>query len=311
MNKFEQAKDILKQLGYPKELGFTGKGFKASIYSLLALADISPDKEWSETSREWKGIHEILQWTGDYYQKYAENSRENFRKDAVHKFVMAAFAEGNGEATNSKNMRYRLTPEFAALLKTYGTDQWEQAKIEFRQNQPSLIESYNRKRSFDMIPVQINGESFQLSTGAHNQLQKAILEEFAPRFVPGAICLYVGDTTDKDLYMDTEKLAELGFEINTHNKMPDVVLYSDEKDWLFFAEAVTSVGPISPKRMIEIEEMTRNVKAGKIYVTAFLDFSTFKKFAHELAWDSEVWIADVPDHMIHLNGNKLLMPRND
>ena len=93
--------------------------------------------------------------------------------------------------------------------------------------------------------------------------------------------------------------------------MPDVVLYYEEKNWLFFIEAVTSVGPMNPKRIKEIEEMTSGVTAGKIYVTTFLDFKTYKKFSEALAWETEVWIAEMPEHRIHLNGNKFLGPRED
>ena len=91
--------------------------------------------------------------------------------------------------------------------------------------------------------------------------------------------------------------------------MPDVVLYKEDKDWIYFIEAVTSVGPVSPQRIIEIEEMTKHVKSGKVYVTAFPDFATYKKFSTELAWETEVWISDMPEHMIHLNGDKFLGPR--
>ena len=106
-----------------------------------------------------------------------------------------------------------------------------------------------------------------------------------------------------------EELSQLGFEITLHDKMPDIALYRKDKHWIYFVEAVTSVGPMNPKRIIEIESMTSNVTAGKIYVTAFLDFATFKKFSEQLAWETEVWIADMPDHMIHLNGDKFLGPR--
>lgn len=152
--------------------------------------------------------------------------------------------------------------------------------------------------------------SFTFSPGKHNELQKSIIEEFAPRFAPTAECLYVGDTIQKDLVKNIEKLSELGFEITLHDKMPDVVLYRQDKDWIYFIESVTSVGPMDPKRIVEIEAMTQNVKSGRIYVTAFLDFSTFKKFSEQLAWETEVWIADMPDHMIHLNGDKFLGPRS-
>ena len=147
------------------------------------------------------------------------------------------------------------------------------------------------------------------STGKHNELQKAIIEEFGARFAPGAECLYVGDTTEKDLVKNEQRLCELGFEITLHDKMPDVVLYREDKDWLYFIESVTSVGPMDNKRIAELQELTKNVKSGKIFVTAFLDFKTFKKFSESLAWDTEVWMADMPDHMIHLNGDRFLGPR--
>ena len=159
------------------------------------------------------------------------------------------------------------------------------------------------------IPVQINGQNLAFSVGKHNQLQKAIIEDFASRFAPGAECLYVGDTAEKDMVKNVEKLKELGFEITLHDKMPDVILYSEERKWLYFIESVTSVGPMDPKRLVEITEMTKNVTCGKIFVTAFLDFKTYKKFAASLAWETEVWLAEMPDHMIHLNGDKFLGPR--
>lgn len=159
------------------------------------------------------------------------------------------------------------------------------------------------------MPVKINNQDFTFSPGKHNQLQKAIIEEFAPRFAPDSECLYVGDTTEKDLVKNVEKLRELGFEITLHDKMPDVVLYREDKNWIYFVESVTSVGPMDPKRLVEIGQMTDKVKAGMIFVTAFLDFKTFKKFSEELAWETEVWIAEKPDHMIHLNGDKFLGPR--
>lgn len=121
--------------------------------------------------------------------------------------------------------------------------------------------------------------------------------------------MYVGDTIKKDLVKNVEKLKGLGFEITLHDKMPDVVLYREDKYWIYFVESVTSVGPMDPKRILEIEELTKDVMAGKIFVTAFLEFKTYKKFAEELAWETEVWIAEMPEHMIHLNGDRFMGPR--
>ena len=228
----------------------------------------------------------------------------------MHHFRNAAFIEDNGKATNSPNYRYRLTDEMLALIQSYGTAKWNRNLAAFQKAHSSLVELYAAKRTMRKMPVKINGKDFTFSPGKHNELQKAIIEEFAPRFAPNSECLYVGDTTEKDLVKDVEKLRSLGFEITLHDKMPDVVLYSEDKNWLYFIESVTSVGPMEPKRIKEIEEMTASVTAGKIYVTAFLDFKTFKKFSETLAWETEVWIADMPDHMIHLNGDKFLGPRD-
>ena len=115
----------------------------------------------------------------------------------------------------------------------------------------------------------------------------------------------------KDLVKNVSKLQRLGFEITVHDKMPDVVLYREDKNWLYFIESVTSVGPMDSKRVIEISEMTKNVNAGKIFVTAFPNFSTYKKFADSLAWDTEVWISEMPEHMIHLNGDRFMGPREN
>lgn len=106
-----------------------------------------------------------------------------------------------------------------------------------------------------------------------------------------------------------EKLIDLYASKKKMTMMPDVVLYREDKDWIYFVESVTSVGPMDPKRILEIEEMTKDVTAGKIFVTAFLDFKTYKKFAEELAWETEVWIAEMPEHMIHLNGDRFMGPR--
>lgn len=195
------------------------------------------------------------------------------------------------------------------MIRAVGSSRRQQALERFLVYHDRLMDIYASKKEMTKMPVKINGADFTFSAGKHNELQKAIIEEFAPRFAPNSECLYVGDTIEKDLVKNVAKLKELGFEITLHDKMPDVVLYREDKHWLYFIESVTSVGPMDPKRVIEISELTANVSAGKIFVTAFLDFKTYKKFSEELAWETEVWIADMPDHMIHLNGDKFLGPR--
>ena len=303
--KIEETREFLQTIGMPK-----AQQADICCYVILAMARVEPDMSWSEVTNEWIRIHDIIQFVNTFYDmSYAENSRETFRKQALHRFRTAALIEDNGKATNSPNYRYRLTEETVKMLRTMGTSAWKTSVKRFLCDHEKLIDLYASKKKMTMMPVNINGESFKFSTGKHNELQKAIIEEFAPRSAPNSECLYVGDTIEKDLVKNVEKLKKLGFEITLHDKMPDVVLYREDKDWIYFVESVTSVGPMNPKRILEITEMTKDVKVGKIFVTAFLDFKTYKKFAEELAWETEVWIAEMPEHMIHLNGDRFMGPR--
>lgn len=305
MDKINEARELLKMLGMPK-----AQQADICCYVLLAMAGVKQDMSWADAENKWIRIHDMIQFANTYYgSTYAENSRETFRKQALHHFRNAAFVEDNGKATNSPNYRYRLTEEVLQMLRVFQTSKWQESVNRFLKYHKKLIDIYASKKKMTMMPVHINGDNFQFSTGKHNELQKAIIEEFAPRFAPNSECLYVGDTIEKDLVKNVDRLTELGFEITLHDKMPDVVLYRKDKSWIYFIESVTSVGPMDSKRVLELTEMTKNVTAGKIFVTAFLDFKTYKKFSETLAWETEVWIAEMPEHMIHLNGDKFLGPR--
>lgn len=305
MNKIVSSQNLLKSIGMsPRQTA------ELPAITLLALAGLKEQDKWNQAQNNWLRIHDIIAFVNQKYgYSYAENSRETFRKQAIQHFRIAGIIEDNGKSTNSPNYRYRLTPEFLELVIHYGSDEWNLRIGEFCDNHESLISLYESKRNFKMVPVIINGENYAFSTGNHNLLQKAIIEEFAPRFAPGAEVLYVGDTINKGLVLNIERFEQLGFNIIVHDKMPDVVLYNESNNWLYFIEAVTSVGEINPKRIIEIEKMTKNCYAGNVYITAFLDFNTYKKFSNRLAWDTEVWLAEQPDHMIHLNGDRFLGPR--
>ena len=154
----------------------------------------------------------------------------------------------------------------------------------------------------------VDGSIIFLSPGIHNKLQVAVVEEFGPRFAPGANLLYIGDTAEKHVVFDAHELSKLNVPVTEHDKLPDIILYWPERNWLFLIEAVTSHGPVSPKRHHEIEAMLKGCPAERVYVTAFLDPKAFRKYAGFIAWETEVWIAETPEHMIHFNGPKFLGP---
>jgi hypothetical protein len=96
--------------------------------------------------------------------------------------------------------------------------------------------------------------------------------------------------------------------IDSHGKMQDVVPHYPERGWLLLVESVTSHGPVDGKRHEELSHLFSKSKAGLVFVTAFPDKTTYKKYAADIAWETEVWIADAPEHMIHFNGSRFLGP---
>lgn len=155
----------------------------------------------------------------------------------------------------------------------------------------------------------IEGNEYYLSPGAHNEVQAAVVEEFASRFAPCGKLLHIGDTENKDLYVNTTGLEALHLPITEHSKLPDIIISDDKRGWLFLIEVVTSHGPVSAKRLVELEDFTKDCPYGTVYVTAFPNAKEFKKHVDDIAWETEVWLSDTPDHMIHFNGNRFIDPR--
>ena len=165
------------------------------------------------------------------------------------------------------------------------------------------------ERVMPYVPVEIApGESITLSPGGQNVLVEQIINEFAPRFTPGAKMIYVGDTDEKYAYFDHGALTELQVELDPHGKMPDVIIHNVERNWLILIEAVTSHGPINPKRRLELQRLFAGSSAGLVFVTTFLSRSAMVQYLADISWKTEVWVAGSPDHMIHFNGDRFLGP---
>ena len=311
MANVEEAQEILEALGMP----LTQRN-RMSGMTLIALCGLTPDSPWPVAERRsctvTKGIMDFLK--EHYGAEYAANTRETFRRQVLHQFVQGRIADYNpfdpDLPTNSPHAHYAITKAALKAVQRYGTKQWRAATEDFRRNQGALIERYERERDRHMIPVKLpQGQELSLSPGKHNEVQRAVVEEFAARFAPGAHLLYLGDTAKKNLFVDEARLAELSIPITDHDKLPDVVLYDSERNWLFLIEAVTSHGPMSPKRILDLEAMLSESSAGAIYVSAFPNFGEFRKHMKAIAWETEVWLCDSPDHMIHYDGDRFLGPR--
>jgi adenine-specific DNA-methyltransferase len=310
MGKIEQAQEILEALGLP-----SAQQNEIAALTLLTLAQLSEDTSWKNATKKSLRIHDILvEIKQRYGREYAENTRETIRRQVLHQFEQGGLVLRNPDdpslATNSPNTHYALSDLLIDVLRNYGTPAWEGKRDAFINQRGALLEMYQKAKDHHKVPLKIGeGKELRLSPGKHNHLQAIICSEFGPRFAPGAKLLYIGDTSNKILVFERQILTELGVPITEHDKLPDIVLYDKQRNWIFLIEAVTSHGPVSPKRYVELEAMFKNCIAGRIYVTAFLDFIAFKKFSNEIAWETEVWISELPSHLIHFNGDKFLGPR--
>ena len=305
----DDALSILAQLGLPR-----AQQNERSALCLLALLNIAPGKKLKQAKNPMIGITPIVDWAREHYGKnYAPNTRETVRRQTMHQFVSAGIALYNPDdparAVNSPKAIYQIAPEALALLKTYGTKAWTKNLAAYIAQSQTLTMRYAKERDLNRIPVKIGrGKKIQISPGAHSQLIKSIIEDFAPRFAPGGLLIYAGDTGEKWGYFDNDLLAKLGVTIDSHGKMPDVVLYCIERHWLLLVESVTSHGPVDGKRHDELAQLFANAKPGLVYVTAFPNRSIMARYLPNIAWETEVWVADAPSHLIHFNGIRFLGP---
>lgn len=285
-----------------------------SALSLLALLNLTPGKPWAQAENPLVGITPIMDWAREHYGKeYAPNTRETFRRQTMHQFCDAGVALYNPDKpdrpVNSPKAVYQIEPAALKLLHSFGTAQWHDNLTAYLAERETLVARYAKEREQNRIPVEVAlGKEITLSPGEHSELIRAIIEDFAPRFAPGSVLVYAGDTGDKWGYFDAALLAELGVDVDSHGKMPDVVLHFTEKNWLLLVESVTSHGLVDGKRHAELAKLFAGSKAGLVYVTAFPNRSIMGRYLPEIAWETEVWVADAPSHLIHFNGVRFLGP---
>ena len=305
----QAAISIIVSLGLPK-----AQQNKRTALCLLAVLDLVPGRSWEKASAPLIGLTPIMDWSQkNYGETYAPNSRETFRRQSMHQFISAGVVFLNPDkplrATNSPRAVYQVTSEVLDLVRTFGTEAWHDRLAAWLADRTTLVAQYARAREQHRVPVQVaEGRSITLSPGDHSELIRAIVEDFAQRFAPGSALVYVGDTGEKMGYFDAVMLADLGVEVDTHGKMPDVVLFYGERNWLLLVEAVTSHGPVDGKRHAELMHLFKGSKAGLIYVTAFPSRALMGRYLGEIAWETEVWCADSPSHLIHFDGIRFLGP---
>jgi hypothetical protein len=238
------------------------------------------------------------------------------RRQTVHQFMQAALIIANPDKpsrpTNSPKAVYQIEPSALNLLRSFGKPVWKGNLQKYLRTVKTLTKLYEREREMQRLPVKLaDGQKIKLSPGGQNVLVKKIIEDFCALFTPGGQIIYVGDTKLKWSFYDAKAMAALGVIIEEHGKMPDVVVHHIKKSWLVLIEAVTSHGPVNPKRRQELKELFAGSSAGLVFVTAFIDRHAMLKYLSDISWETEVWVAESPTHLIHFNGERFLGPYED
>ena len=310
--KVKEAMAILRALGFgPMQRN------ERSAYVLLAMLDIGPQKTWDAAGDPLRGITPIIDYIDQTYRvHYAPNTRETIRDDTVKHFVESGLLVRNPDVptrpTNSGNTVYQIEPSALALVRTFGTPVWTKSLRDYLASREEILKELSRGRFLTRIPVKFpSGEEITLSPGGQNPLIKTVIEVFCPRFAPGATIVYVGDAENKFQHFHADYLAAVGVTIEPSAKMPDVVAHDTNRDWLLLIEAVTSTGVVDGKRRKELKDLFSGYKRGLVFVTAFDDRTTMARFLGQVSWETEVWVASDPDHLIHFNGERFLGPYPD
>lgn len=307
MTKIMEALDILKQFNASKK-----QLNERSALVLLALLSLKEKNSWKDAKKILIRIHDMMRFIKrEYNREYAENSRETLRRQTLHQFerelgIVVRNADDPTRPTNSPNTTWSVTDNVLNVVKLYGTKNWKNELPEFLKKTKQNVVAYKVKKGQNELSLVLDGKEIKFSSGKHNELEIDILNAFRKHFCPNAEVLYVGDTANKMLYLNKKLLEKINLEIRKHGILPDLVLLDRTTNRLYLIEAVTSHGPVSNKRQIELTEYFSKLKYKKIFVSAFPDFKEFKRHLDNIAWETEVWISEISNHMIHFNGDKFL-----
>lgn len=286
-------------------------------YVLLAILDLGPYDPWQNAQDPMRGITPIIDFIANKYRiRYAPNTRETIRDEAVKYFVEAGLLVKNPDdpsrPTNSGKTVYRIEPTALSLFRTFKTDAWNATLKRYLTAKEGIKRDLQRARDLARIPVRLpSGKEITLSPGGQNPLIKAFIEDFCTRFVPDGVILYIGDAESKFQFFETEYFARLGVQIDSAAKMPDVVIHDRKRQWLVIGEAVTSAGVVDGKRRRELKELFVGFRSGLVFVTTFETREVMGRFLSQISWETEVWIANDPDHVVHFNGERFLGPYPD
>jgi len=235
---------ILDNFGIP--LDSTPRRLERMAIAFLATADIKNTNDFKSIKDLNSGYslktRDVINYVNkNFGEDISSGSYDDIRRKDLKLLTVAevVLRSSQNSATNDSTRGYCINPMYAELIRKYGSENWEKLVAKKLQGVEPLNQKLKRQREIQKVKVSLpSGGKLEFSAGEHNDLQKAIIEDFLPRYGFGAEVLYVGDTSDKYLHLETEKLEELNFFEISHEELPDVIAYSKQKNWLYLIEAV-------------------------------------------------------------------------
>lgn len=311
-SRLRDAMAILEPLGFPAR-----QRNEVAANTVFALAGMGPRSKWSQAESPLMGITPIIEFiAAKHGVRYSPNTRETVRDDAVKHFIEHGLFLRNPDqpdrpVTSPKTV-YQIEPHALMRLRAYETQEWPSLLANYLEGWSGILKEIQRGRSLVRIPVTLpGGGKLTLSPGGQNPLIQQIVHEFCSRFAPGGEVLYLGDAEDKFIHLVSERLSELGARLSSAAKIPDVIVFDKRRNWLLLIEAVTSAGPVDGKRRKELKALFAGCSVGLVFVTCFETRKAMQGFLSQIAWESEVWIAEDSEHLIHFNGERYLGPYPD
>jgi hypothetical protein len=305
--------------------GGLSRNWKARVPAiLLSLGRVRPttfagDLAGIRTSTAYNSSKDTINFFNEHWSDHVTitagkklvslGNYDDFRDHGVMPLVENGLAVRNtsvfAKNLNGKDTAYRVTAEAVDLIEAIDTPEWDAALVAFETARADRGVGVGGAR-LTVSPA--NDAEFSLHQDKHNWLQQQIIERMLPHFAPSYKLVYAADTEERSTVYNDALIAELGLEALFSEKKPDIVAFDPARSWVFVVEAVTSTGHISESRKEFFLRMLGERRGSAVFVTAFPDRDTFRKFAADMAWETEVWLATEPEHMIHFNGERFLGP---
>ena len=166
---------------------------------------------------------------------YAANTREPIRDETLREGLvrMGAVKEREGLPTTSPLPRYALAEEFVPLFDTGLTGEALQARIE-KWRRANLSRSALARvaimrrgavaREGRVLVSFPSGETRHMEPGPSSVISRAVVEEFAPRFLQQPGVIWLSASWNQVVARDDRLAQDIGLTIQPDRNLPDLIL---------------------------------------------------------------------------------------